>query len=84
MLGAVFLHSYYQIYDYETRSIGFNGDFIDFYPNRPKPNGEGSGASNFIIVLLVVLAVLAILGLGMFIRKKINDKRLENDLKSSQ
>jgi hypothetical protein len=65
------LHSYYQIYDFEHDAIGFNGDFVDFYPNRPKPidNNNGGGGA-FLIVLIVILAILAIVGIGFVVYKK--------------
>ena len=37
VLGTVFLYSYYQLYDFENNKIGFNGDYIDFNPNRKNP-----------------------------------------------
>jgi hypothetical protein len=64
------LHSYYQIYDFGNNAIGFNGDYVDFYPDRPKPINTTGNGNSFLIVLIVVLGVLAILGIGFFIYRR--------------
>ncbi len=73
------MYSYYQIYDFENGKIGFNGDFIDLDPKRPKPYDNQPGTSAIAIVA-IIFGILAVIAIGVFAYKKYQAKRLEDQL----
>ena len=83
VLGTVFLHSYYQIYDFDMDRIGLNGDYIDFDPNSRKPV-EPKGGSKVGLILALILIFGAILVAVYFLLKQRQKKKLEELLQKNE
>jgi len=85
VLGTVFLYGYYSLYDFTNGKIGFNGDYINFNPNKPDPTVDptGDGGSSPGLAIIIILIAIVILGLGIFGFKHYQNKKTQQKLKEA-
>lgn len=86
ILGTSFLYGYYQVYDFATQSIGFNGEYVDFDPHRriDPVIPEDTSISGWLVFLIIAVVAIVLAGIGLFIYKRYKNKKLREQLNGEE